>query len=175
MELRPLRLSDIDEVLAFANRLADERRADSSLGLVGFDKRYTRAKELKWLQGVLKGIRKRTVVDVAALCEGNVVGHCSIYRRSFPDVAHTGVLGIAITKDYRGLGIGEALIRAALARAKGEGIHVIELEVFATNPEAKKLYEKVGFKPAGSIPKKFLREGNYIDSEMMYIHLREPI
>lgn len=51
------------------------------------------------------------------------------------------------------------------------GIWLVELEIFATNAAAKHLYEKLGFKTVGIIPKKVIRDGRFTDIIRMYIHL----
>ena len=64
-----------------------------------------------------------------ALVEGKVVGWCditSLHRHAF---AHSGSLGIGVLAPYRGQGIGVALIRAALNKAKEIGLTRIELTV----------------------------------------------
>lgn len=80
-----------------------------------------------------------------ALVEGKVVGWCditSLHRHAF---AHADSLGIGVLAPYRGQGIGVALIRAALNKAKEIGLTRIELTVRENNKRAIALYEKEGF------------------------------
>lgn len=80
-----------------------------------------------------------------ALVDGKVVGWCditSLHRHAF---AHSGSLGIGVLAPYRGQGIGVALIRAALNKAKAIGLTRIELTVRETNQRAIALYENEGF------------------------------
>lgn len=74
-----------------------------------------------------------------------VIGWCDITSLNRPVYAHCGELGIGIVADYRGQGIGQALILAALQKAKEKGLSRIELTVFENNLPAIKLYEKCGF------------------------------
>jgi ribosomal protein S18 acetylase RimI-like enzyme len=53
---------------------------------------------------------------------------------------------IAVDDQCRGQGIGKILINKAIDIAKNRGFKEIILEVVNTNPRAKKLYEKMGFK-----------------------------
>ena len=55
------------------------------------------------------------------------------------------VLKIVVAKEYRKLGIGNALVMDILARLKNKGVETIFLEVRSNNIPAKKLYEKNGF------------------------------
>ncbi len=100
------------------------------------------------------------------------MGHCAIKRRQPEDVRHAGTLGIAILRGYRGLGLGEVMIRTALGRAARLGMRLVELSVFATNEVALDLYKKVGFEKIGVVPSKMLRRGKLIDEVLMHIDLR---
>jgi RimJ/RimL family protein N-acetyltransferase len=131
----------------------------------------TKKDERRFLNRTLKGLAEGNVVSVAAFDRDRMVGNCDIFRRTPQDVRHTGVLGIVIVEEYRGVGLGEAMIKAALSQASEIGAWAIELEVFATNAPAKHLYEKVGFTTAGVVPKKMQRDGKFIDSVQMYLHL----
>jgi len=53
---------------------------------------------------------------------------------------------IAVDEDIRGKGIGSLLIKKVFEFAKDKGFKEIILEVVDTNPKAKKLYERLGFK-----------------------------
>jgi len=88
---------------------------------------------------------------VIALDKGKVIGWCDI--RSFGDrpvVAHTGTLVIGILASHRGHGVGSALIKAALQKAKNNGLTRIELAVRESNKPAIALYKKFGFVVEGT-------------------------
>lgn len=169
--LRPLRRRDIDALLLFANAIAREKKRNRSLGIVSMDRRMTRKDEKRFLNRTLKGLAEGNVVSVAAFDGDRMVGNCDIFRRTLQDVRHTGVLGIVIVEGYRGVGLGEAMIGTALSQASKIGAWAIELEVFATNAHARHMYEKLGFATAGVVPKKMQRDGMFIDSVQMYLHL----
>ena len=54
--------------------------------------------------------------------------------------------GIAVHRDYRGKGIGGKLLKELAEYARENRYEKIRLDVIDTNPGAKKLYERVGFK-----------------------------
>ena len=56
---------------------------------------------------------------------------------------------MGVQKDYRGQGIGERLALAALQRAREVGLERVELDVYASNGPAIRLYEKLGFVTEG--------------------------
>lgn len=64
-----------------------------------------------------------------AVNNGKIIGWCDISSQEPPVFAHTGTLDMGILKEYRGHGIGIALINAALAQAKQKGLARIELTV----------------------------------------------
>jgi len=53
---------------------------------------------------------------------------------------------IAVKRGYRNLGIGKLLLAKVFKIAQSKGLKEVNLEVTDTNPNAKKLYEKLGFK-----------------------------
>ncbi|MEM2727040.1 MAG: ribosomal protein S18-alanine N-acetyltransferase [Archaeoglobaceae archaeon] len=62
------------------------------------------------------------------------------------------IVALAVRKEFRGSGIGEYLMRRAIERLKEKGKKEIGLEVRVSNQVAQKLYEKLGFKIAETIP-----------------------
>lgn len=53
--------------------------------------------------------------------------------------------GIAVAADARGRGIGTQLMAAVVGYARDHGFRAIVLEVVDTNPDAQRLYERLGF------------------------------
>ena len=80
-----------------------------------------------------------------ALLDGKVVGWCDILPIDRPTMAHGGVLGVGVLQEYRGRGIGTALIQATIDKAGAIGLSRIELTVREQNARAIALYERLGF------------------------------
>ncbi len=53
--------------------------------------------------------------------------------------------GIAVAAAARGLGVGTQLMSALDAHARAVGLRAVELEVVDTNPDAQRLYERLGY------------------------------
>lgn len=71
---------------------------------------------------------------------------------------------------YFGRGLGTEATRLMLAHAFGTvGLHRIGLEVYAFNPRARHVYEKVGFVHEGTKRQALLWEGTWIDAQLMAI------
>jgi ribosomal protein S18 acetylase RimI-like enzyme len=98
---------------------------------------------------------------------GRIVGWCDISRERVPTYAHEGMLGMGVLADYRGRGLGERLIRAALAAAAAAGFERVSLSVYGTNTRAAALYRKVGFALEGTRVRGRKLDGVYDDVHMM--------
>ena len=129
---------------------------------------------------------KRTVEDVIQRLEGNQEGDGSLYLVAEIDgtvqglldfsnghlrrTAHSGMLTMLVDIDWRGVGVGTALLKALLEWARGNPIiEKVTLATFSTNMRAINLYKRMGFKQEGYCPRDMkVGEGEYIDSVLMY-------
>lgn len=107
-----------------------------------------------------------------AVSNNRVIGWCDITSLHRPVFAHSGSLGIGVLAGYRNQGIGEALIRTALEKAKDIGLTRVELTVRENNKPAIALYEKIGFIKEG-FHKNAVRIGskyeNHISMAMLFV------
>ena len=102
-----------------------------------------------------------------ALADGSVVGWCDVAVRPRPTQLHSGILGVGVIRDYRGKGIGRALMEATLAAARAGGIRRIELTVRVDNDPARRLYESFGFVTEGLCKRHMCIDGQFVDSWLM--------
>jgi len=88
---------------------------------------------------------------VYLVCEldGKPAGYMGMWK--VVDEGH--VTNIAVAPEFRRAGIGKALLSEMVRRAKESGLVSITLEVRVSNVQAISLYEKQGFKSAGTRPK----------------------
>jgi RimJ/RimL family protein N-acetyltransferase len=170
--LRDLANADAEEMLKFANLLVREKRTNREIGVASFDKRLTREEETKFVRSNVELAEKKQGVTTVALLGGRIVGECSLRRRGPSDLRHTGILGIVVLDGFRGMGIGEGLMKEVLRKARRIGVWLVELEVVSGNDIAVHLYEKLGFRKVGVIPDKVLRDGKLRDMVVMYADLR---
>lgn len=82
------------------------------------------------------------------------------------DEAH--IITVAVDEDHRRKGVANKLITELLLRAQSVGATCSTLEVRAGNEPAKKLYESIGFKPAG-IRKRYYPD-NKEDAVIMWMY-----
>lgn len=168
-----MRRVDLRPLFEFANRIASEKRVNRTLGLVSFDGPMTLEDERKFLEQTVLGMEAGDTASVTAWHEGEMVGNCDITRRKFADVRHTGTLGIVLDKRFRGVGLGEAMMRDVIRQAKQAGITLVELSVFAGNGRAIALYRKLGFKAVGTVPGKIHR-GKWVSDEF-YMYRKSDV
>ena len=106
--------------------------------------------------------------SLVAAADGQIVGmiHIEASRHGF------GELGMLVDRDWRGRGVGSALVQAAIIRARGQGLHKLCLEVFAHNTAAIVLYRKSGFIEEGRRTGQYRRaSGELWDSIIMGLAL----
>ncbi len=82
---------------------------------------------------------------VVAIADGRVIGWCDIELFTHEGFRHRGRLGMGVLCEYRGRGIGGALLSEAVALARQKRLERVDLEVFASNGAAIRLYEQAGF------------------------------
>jgi RimJ/RimL family protein N-acetyltransferase len=162
--LRAPRWDDLDDFVTFINELVEERTE------IARTEKETRDEEADWLGARLADIETGKMIAMVGEVGGHVIASSEVAARPW-EQSHVGGLGIAILKEGRGVGLGTAMMNALLQLAKQAGLRTVILDHFATNSVARRLYEKVGFKEVGRIPKGVLRDGNYIDLVRMAVEL----
>jgi ribosomal protein S18 acetylase RimI-like enzyme len=73
-----------------------------------------------------------------------------------------GELGMAIAREWRGRGVGSALMEAAIEWSRECGLHKLSLSVWPHNAAAIALYRKYGFVEEGRHVKQFRRQSGEI-------------
>ncbi len=128
---------------------------------------FTEGPDIEGTRKFLSDIVKNQWTQFLAMENDRVVGWCDIIPYSYEGCRHVGQVGMGVVSSHRRQGIGEQLIRRAIAHAREKGLGRIELEVFSTNEGAIALYEKIGFVVEG-VKKKMRRiDGMEHDSIVM--------
>lgn len=95
-----------------------------------------------WPQNVLLSLASRFL-----LAQG---GEAAVGYALLTKVLDEGSLdNLAVLPEYRGRGVGKALMDAVLADARQSGLRFLTLEVRESNAAAISLYRQVGFSPVG--------------------------
>ncbi|MFJ8041054.1 GNAT family N-acetyltransferase [Kitasatospora sp. NPDC096147] len=106
---------------------------------------------------------------LVAELDGRVVGHI---RQAPPTPLASNrhvrqIQGLAVSPEAQGRGVGQALVEAACAVARADGIRKMTLRVLGHNAPARRLYERCGFVVDGVLPEEFLLDGRYVDDVWM--------
>ena len=162
--LRGPNWNDLGDLIQYINGLVREHAEITKTEPV------TREAEAEWLGERLSEIENSHMIMLVAEINGRVtaVGEVGLLTG---ERGHTGYLGIGVVKDKRRIGLGKGMMEALLELAKKAGLKIVILDVYATNKVAMSLYEKVGFKEVGRIPKGILRDGRFIDLVRMALEL----
>jgi RimJ/RimL family protein N-acetyltransferase len=115
---------------------------------------------------VRENIAKRAPHFVA-LVDSKVIGWCDIAIKPRPTLLHSGILGMGVISEYRGRGIGRAVLEATLQAAKARRMSRIELTVRVDNECAKRLYDRACFVVEGLCRRHMRVDGEFQDSWLM--------
>ncbi|MDE1846813.1 MAG: GNAT family N-acetyltransferase [Candidatus Micrarchaeota archaeon] len=171
--VRPVSRRDRDDLVGCYYSYWEERKQNPLLGLGFLAKKPTLKEEREWFKNMYGSVRRGDTIASVAEVDGKVVGLCDVKgQRRLADTAHVAVLGIAIRKEYRAMGIGSGLLKDVIKRS-GKRFDIITLSVFGTNKKAEELYRKVGFRRYGVLPKGLRRNGREIPHVYMYLDLRD--
>lgn len=158
--LRTPKWEDLDDLLEFINSLIEER-AD----IIRAEK-VSREEEIEWLSKVFSRQERGEMFCLVAEINGHVVANSEIIK-GIGYAKHVGVIAISVKKGFRDLGIGTEMIKSLVEQANKWSLKVLTLSVFATNERAIHVYKKLGFIETGRIPRKFFKDGKYIDEIIM--------
>ncbi len=89
-----------------------------------------------------------------AVADAEVLGSLHVQ----PSSHGYGEVGMAITREWRGRGVGSALMEAAIEWSRERGLHKLSLGVWPHNAAAIALYRKYGFVEEGRRVKQFRRQ-----------------
>jgi len=128
---------------------------------------FTVEKEREWVKNHMEGDGKLLVV---AEIDGEIAGSADLHNGERKRIQHIATVGITVLKDFRGLGIGKALMETVIGWASDHPvIEKIGLGVFSNNTGAINLYKKLGFVEEGRKVKEIkIGPDNHIDSILMY-------
>jgi RimJ/RimL family protein N-acetyltransferase len=108
--------------------------------------------------------RRVAAGSIVADAGGRIIGmiHVDVSRHGF------GEFGMLVVSDWRGRGVGSALVRAAIDWARGQGLHKLCLEVFPHNAAGIAMYRKCGFVEEGRRVSQYRRaNGEFWDAIVM--------
>jgi RimJ/RimL family protein N-acetyltransferase len=136
--IREIRLGDAEALVAYVEALVAE-----GPGTITLRKAPTLEQEREFI--AKHAAAERAFVLVAVDGE-RVIGMLDLQAGERDFNRHVGRFGMSVAKDWRGKGVGRAILEAAIAKTREwPGFCRIELEVFPHNASAIALYESMGF------------------------------
>lgn len=118
-------------------------------------------------QRYIERLSPRECVLVAA-ADGVILGYqtLDLWAPTIASMAHVGQMGTFISRQWRRLGLGQALFEATTAFARRNGYLKLVIQVRASNQGAQAFYERMGFVPCGRLSRQ-VRIGGIEDDELL--------
>jgi RimJ/RimL family protein N-acetyltransferase len=127
------------------------------------------------IERVRRYLTRPRATQLVAELEGEVVGAIAINPGPFGRKdQHWCSLALWLVPSARGIGVGTALVKAALRWSADEGFEKVVAEVFSTNAPSLRLFRKFGFVTEGRQKRLFVLPGiGYIDNILLALDLRD--
>lgn len=155
--LRTPKWEDLDDLVEFITSLGKDE--------------YTRDEGADWLAKRLSLMEKGGELSLVAEVDGKAIATSRLGIMDDKPSIHVGFIEPEVRNDYRNVGIGTEMVKTLIDQARKLSLKLIVLGVYSTNSVALHVYEKVGFKRVGLIPKRFFEDETYIDEAIMAMEL----
>ena len=99
---------------------------------------------------IKRRVDSKKVIYLVGRIDGKLAGYLDY--ELYED--HAKILGLAVLSEFRGKGIGTALVKKAIEEIKARNYHRIYLFVAKGNAVAQEIYQKEGFRNAGMLERK---------------------
>lgn len=120
-------------------------------------------------------ITKPNSQTFGAFEESQLTGICNLSFQPRKKMHHRAeIFSMYVEPDFRGKGIGKALIEKAIKEAsEKKTVRQIYLTVVSSNEAAKSLYQSLGFQTYGVDRQAMRYKGEFYDHELMVLFLKE--
>ena len=158
--VREFRSEDTKDAIAIWNEVVDQGKAFPQLEDLGVEDGEAFFKE-------------QSYTGIAVNENDEIVGLYILHPNNIGRCGHICNASYAVSREKRGLHIGEKLVRDCIRQAHEEDFHILQFNaVVASNVHARHLYERIGFHQLGIIPGGFLlKDGTYEDICPYYIEV----
>ncbi len=135
-----------------------------------------RVQDAARMEPSLNGRNESIVLGAFARSAGNadaLVGTAGLVREDSTKLRHSTLIwGMYVSPEVRRQGVGRALVTAAIDRARAwPGVVNVLLAVSARAPEARALYESLGFRAWGAQPRAIFHGGAFHDEVHMVLDI----
>ena len=162
--LRNAKESDAQEMLAF--RIKSIGESDFLMQYPEEMADYGIDKQLAFINRMIESPKDKMFT---AIVDGKIAGTGQVSFNTRIKTKHRASIGIALLKEFWGIGIGSAIFTEIIKSAtEYGGITQMELEVVEGNNRAMALYKKFGFETVAEIPDAIrLKDGTMLKSVTM--------
>lgn len=165
--LRHVEVSDAPRVIEFVHGFVYD---EEYVPLVEGEFNPTLAEEEQLLANY---VTRSNSLFLVAEFEGKIVGNINVDGNQRQILRHTAVFGMGMLKEWQSVGLGTAILQAAIDWARTESeLEILFLQVYAENEAGLTLYRKMGFIQSGRIPNFFKQNGRYHDEILMHLPLK---
>jgi RimJ/RimL family protein N-acetyltransferase len=146
---------DVDAIVRLYDELAHERRWVASEPPIDCQ---------RYREGLMGALDDPYKVVLVAESDGAVIGELAAFGRA----NRPADIGMSVTAEWRGRGVGTTLMQTCVDWARERGIHKLALQVWPHNDAALRLYEKFGFEREGLLRAHYRRQsGDLWDAIVM--------
>ncbi len=146
--LRTAQIADAAEMLAF--RIKSLGQTDYLMQYPEEMADYTIEKQLNFINRMIESPNDKMFTVIV---DGKIAGTGQVSFNTRIKTRHKAGIGIALLKEYWGLGIGSAIFTEIIKTAQSRaGVELLELNVIEGNERALALYRKFGFEIVAEIP-----------------------
>lgn len=178
--MKKIGLKNQTELIVRKTRVTDAEQVLEHMRMVDRETKYL-AREVGELtftieqeESLLKSQADRTdTITFVGIIEDKIMANCTVgLIRTKKRFLHRASMGLAIQKQYWGLGIGKILMLKTIDWCKEHSVEQLELEVVTSNSRAVALYKSLGFEVYGTTRHAFkYDDGSYADEYSMFLDL----
>lgn len=162
VQLRPVRDADLDAILAIHNDVILTSPA------IWYDEPVERSDRETWLAEHRAAGHPVIVAEV----DGTVAGYASYAQwRARPGYRYTVENSVYLGADYRGQGLGRALLVALIAHARDAGLHMMVANIESSNVASIRLHESLGFQRSGVVREVGRKFDRWLDLVILQLEL----
>lgn len=162
--IRHVQRNDVEKLLDFMNIISNEKTYITFQG-----EQMSIEEESRYVEDFIQKAENHRAVKLLVFHGDEFIGLADVVTKERVE-KHIGIFGIIMAKKWRNKGIGHFLMEKTLEEAQKNitDLQIITLGVFGDNPIAKSLYEKMGFREYGLLPKSIKHKDELVDHIYMY-------